>query len=270
MNKRDIGRREFIAKCGTGLAGIIAAGKAPAALVKSLIGAKETGTSKSDTGWENPYVTDGLVAMWDGEWNAGGGVHDSSAKTWKDIIGGVVLTSWNNTAVFDDNSVKYSWWMRDIAGTTTFNVSQNSTLEACYKSLNSSVGNPNSDGGAFLTIGYLGDSYPYSSLTVFNTRNGWINNSSLVSKCKELREFQGITLSSRVTNGGNAVVCYNGNNLYYGQGKNPVDGAINLPANGIVGGGPYSGSHCFRIYSRALTDEEIAYNYAIDKERFGL
>ena len=24
--------------------------------------------------WTNPYVTDGLVAMWDGEWNAGGGV----------------------------------------------------------------------------------------------------------------------------------------------------------------------------------------------------
>ena len=23
--------------------------------------------------WKNPYVTDGLVAMWDGKWNAGGG-----------------------------------------------------------------------------------------------------------------------------------------------------------------------------------------------------
>ena len=28
--------------------------------------------------------------------------------------------------------------------------------------------------------------------------------------------------------------------------------------------------HCLRIYSRALTAEEIAHNYEIDKARFGL
>lgn len=28
--------------------------------------------------------------------------------------------------------------------------------------------------------------------------------------------------------------------------------------------------YCVRIYSRALTAEELAYNYQIDKERFGL
>ena len=43
----------------------------------SLIAARAalTGGKK---GWTNPYVTDGLVAMWDGEWNAGGGVHDAN------------------------------------------------------------------------------------------------------------------------------------------------------------------------------------------------
>lgn len=35
--------------------------------------------------WRNPYVTNGLVAMWDGEWNAGGGVHDPNATVWKDL-----------------------------------------------------------------------------------------------------------------------------------------------------------------------------------------
>lgn len=39
-------------------------------------------------GWKNPYVTDGLVAMWDGEWNVRGGEHDPNATTWKDLAGG--------------------------------------------------------------------------------------------------------------------------------------------------------------------------------------
>ena len=32
-------------------------------------------------GWKNPYVTDGLVAMWDGEWNVGGGVISATAAS---------------------------------------------------------------------------------------------------------------------------------------------------------------------------------------------
>lgn len=43
-------------------------------------------------GWKNPYVTDGLVAMWDGEWNAGGGVHDANATEWVDCVNGKVAT----------------------------------------------------------------------------------------------------------------------------------------------------------------------------------
>ncbi len=35
----------------------------------------------------NPYVTKGLVAMWDGEWNVGIGQHDGNARVWKDLIG---------------------------------------------------------------------------------------------------------------------------------------------------------------------------------------
>ena len=37
--------------------------------------------------WSNPYVTDGLIAMWDGEWNVGPGKHNPNATTWKDLAG---------------------------------------------------------------------------------------------------------------------------------------------------------------------------------------
>lgn len=36
-------------------------------------------------GWKNPYITNGLIGMWDGEWNAGGGIHDSNSMIWKDL-----------------------------------------------------------------------------------------------------------------------------------------------------------------------------------------
>lgn len=42
---------------------------------------------------KNPYVTKGLVAMWDGEWNAGLGNTDLKAKVWKDVVGGCVCTA---------------------------------------------------------------------------------------------------------------------------------------------------------------------------------
>lgn len=35
----------------------------------------------------NPYVTKGLVAMWDGEWNVSLGKHGDNAKKWNDLIG---------------------------------------------------------------------------------------------------------------------------------------------------------------------------------------
>ena len=44
-------------------------------------------TKKARLVWKNPYVTDGLVAMWDGQWNAGGGIHSPYATIWKDLVG---------------------------------------------------------------------------------------------------------------------------------------------------------------------------------------
>ena len=47
-------------------------------------------------GWRNPYVTDGLIAMWDGEWNAGPGHSDPATGQIVDLCGGepfVVNTS---------------------------------------------------------------------------------------------------------------------------------------------------------------------------------
>ena len=38
--------------------------------------------------WVNPYITDGLVQMWDGIWNVGGGKHSDTTTVWVDLVGG--------------------------------------------------------------------------------------------------------------------------------------------------------------------------------------
>ena len=53
--------------------------------VKSMLGADRTTDAEESN--PNPYVTDGLIAMWDGEWNVGLGIHDSSSTTWVDLVG---------------------------------------------------------------------------------------------------------------------------------------------------------------------------------------
>lgn len=78
-------RKQFL-RDGFGLAAILSTQTAPAILVRSMAAARN-GIAAAKRGWVNPYVTDGLVAMWDGEWNVKGGVHDADATTIADLSG---------------------------------------------------------------------------------------------------------------------------------------------------------------------------------------
>lgn len=121
-------RRDFVRGL-TGIGAIVATGHAPA-IVKSMIAARGTMLS-GGKGWKNPYITDGLIAMWDGEWNDGCGVHDAAATTWLDIVGGKILTL-NGSAVFGEN---YMGTTDDVSGAIgDFN------LNATYMELVMSVG----------------------------------------------------------------------------------------------------------------------------------
>lgn len=70
----------------------------------------------SSSSWKNPYITDGLVAMWDAEWNNGFEKHSQSITKWKDLCGSNDLdvnleyASWNSKSIslfglqYDDNN----------------------------------------------------------------------------------------------------------------------------------------------------------------------
>ena len=51
-----------------------------------LIGSRSGFAVKPKQKWQNPYITDGLVAMWDGQWNAGPGRHDGNSTKWINLV----------------------------------------------------------------------------------------------------------------------------------------------------------------------------------------
>lgn len=264
--------RRDIVKAGAGLAAIIAAGRAPAALVRSMIAARNALMSGGG-GWKNPYVTEGLIAMWDGEWNAGGGVHDPSATVWKDIAVGthdIPLSS--VVSSFSANSFDYisgGAYMKNSIDVVNAVWGEGYTVELIIKELESPLSDSNAMifGGAFSRTGAF-----------FATRDTNI-------RCC-IRDGNGMTLSrSRNDNLSFATSYANGNYLGYLDGvrkysiyRTPYTSSTAATYFGVGSTGSFgwvsrSGKTKFyiiRIYSRVLTAAEIAANYAVDKARFGL
>ena len=52
------------------------------------LGARQFFERRGGGGWQNPYIADGLIAMWDGEWNAGPGHSDPTTGQIVDLCGG--------------------------------------------------------------------------------------------------------------------------------------------------------------------------------------
>ena len=55
--------------------------------IKSAIAKKQIEIAENTPAFDNPYITDGLVAMYDGEWNAGLGKHNPIVNVWIDLSG---------------------------------------------------------------------------------------------------------------------------------------------------------------------------------------
>lgn len=64
---------------------LVVAATTNGSIVNSILGAKNNSFADIGSDQQNPYITKGLVAMWDGEWNAGWGLHDDNAAVWKDL-----------------------------------------------------------------------------------------------------------------------------------------------------------------------------------------
>lgn len=213
------------------------------------------------------YVQDGLIAMWDGIENAGFGEHDANATVWKDLSGHGYDLSCFNSYEWLDNAVKLSGGSRPIYRKNTVVGRLGSDAHVCV------VAKADSDGGVIFGPGQGSK----DSAIVFTRRGDGafvqIANSSSAG-IKNIVPFNE-TLFSISVNYSAGDIAYsevNGiqKNPYYRFGGTYCSTLCvgDRPNDSSV---PFTGKiHAIRIYSRTLTSDEIAANYAIDKARFGL
>ena len=221
------------------------------------------------------YVQDGLIACWDGIENAGAGVHDSSATVWKDLVAGreFALTG---VTVNDDRMTfagsATSFGNLSAADTTsTFVVAKNGTMEIVYASPTIVSGQNyqillQSTASAGLAFGLYTSSsiiaYTTSTTTgkpVLSFTSGTATNSVSV-------RYSSCVPASAIANGETQSLLSSNN--YWGSPDASGTTFIGVRAS-KANNTHFPGSiYCIRLYSRQLTDAEIAANHAIDVKRF--
>ena len=244
------------------------------------------GSELSSEEQENPYITDGLIAHWDGIWNTGIGLHDPDATVWKDLAGiqGDMPIP-QTLSVGDDSLYTVSRKVIDM---------KNHVSPALADAINSST----------ITVEFVGrmfceENYLDPIMSVFKDTSCRpltilaVNaNSGLWRRCRaSLRSVDGSFVGSSATvwkKGGaraslsliwdgetmnqfiNGTYDWTGSRVQY-ESANATT-RMYLRLLGIPTNTTGSDLEVCRIsiYGRALTDDEILHNHEIDRERFGI
>ena len=115
---------------------------------------------------ENPYVKDGLIAMWDAEWNDGVCSHVSTTTKWNDIVSGYNLQLASGTPTWEEKSnvINGKWGIVSPELQALFKAAnkKNLSYELCFSAL------PNIKG---TVLGFNGATI--GTITYANTIGDW-------------------------------------------------------------------------------------------------
>ena len=222
-----------------------------------MLGARTAAWAKSGgVPTARDYVQDGLIAMLDGIENAGWETHDATATVWKDLSG--------NGHDVDVDLTQASWedGFLKVTGTTCTRdeeITNIATLEVLFRE-SSGFSYPNNKGPFFV----LGESKGPCCLWYGHVAGGASINTRISSNNAVSKSI----LASRSYTYSPWSYYVNGEKMPLYNPPSTLADAVGCKAT-AVGGKPIEIYHV-RAYSRALTAEQIAVNYAIDKARFGL
>ena len=233
--------------------------------VRSMLGAQ--GAINKITAaepWMNPYITDGLIAMWDGEWNAGPGKHDPNATIWIDISGNehdfqdLVPNGWTS----DHGRLLAA---RAISIKTLLLSDEVMTVSVCCKG----VGTTESSRCLATLVQGAKGLWFYKDRLICQKSITYSPSIDIKNLDSFTIEYSASTLNNFPQNLGwfGDVPCENYLREWIGFSSNPGIGDI---TNNYIVPFLYGTIYNVRIYNRYLTQEEITYNWDIDKERFGL
>ena len=223
--------------------------------VMSLVGGRQSLSIEHKANSPFPYVDAGLIAMWDGEWNSGFGIHDPEATVWKDLVGehdlaiyGTVFQNFiRNTTTSVAEAAKTIEGIKTIEVCYCFSGTQNSAYGLLFYS---GVINTTRLGLVLYLDGYQTFSNVYWQYP--NSRDSVL---STVTATMDGCFVDGLPLSpiSRNTDQWN-------NNSYLGIGGRAWQNTWKT----------YGDWYCIRLYDRVLSNNEIEFNSSVDKERFGM
>ena len=229
-----------------------------AAIFLGLIGATFIACAK-DT---SHYVQDGLIACWDGVENAGLGQHAASTETWTDTIGNVSFAL-TNVVVHEDRMFFSGTAFGKLTATdtaATFALAKNGTVEVVYASTNG-LGSQlvvQSSSASTISIGlYSGDRLIVSCASGSPT---FTYTSGSKTNVVAVRYSSGKAQNAFI----NGSAGKTGNNNYWSRSDTTTTLGALSNLTGYFKGAIYA----IRLYSRRLTDAELAANYAVDFHRF--
>lgn len=209
------------------------------------------------------YVTDGLIAWWDGIWNVGIGAHDPNATMWKDLAGSRDLAvtehgSWIANAFVTDGLGAAATYGESLPNGKT------DWLEITLaRPISGNSNNPVvlqlSERNGVLTLGCV-----FRGTAMYGSRQTGLTSGNLY------RAFSG---RNNDMSGLASRIWYCDGIKYKGRIM-----TASIPASGTISVGALSDGTrpkaaticCIRVYNRLLTAEEVAANYAVDKARFNL
>lgn len=216
------------------------------------------------------YIQDGLVAMWDGIENAGWGEHDPNATSWKDLTGNhsnITIGSDATKAYFTDSSLFRTTSAAQLNTTLPF-VQVGHTTEILIRATQfgtyfSTSVNPRfsidwGGNGNYPRIYLTNPSGKTNSNQLYWDANGR-SAAGIWSIIIKITSSTGVTVSENVC--GRSYSRTIGTS-YYNSPKLAFGATSTRDCFGHI--------YCIRDYDRILSDDEIAYNYSIDKTRFGL
>lgn len=264
----------------------------------ALLGARDGEQSSGE--WRNPYVTSGLAGMWDGEWNSGGGVHDSSAAR----LANLATTGSKYDAVPSTGSLAKSRIGQNYV-TFTWNASPCQSLKVANSFITAEIGSgeftieavvsPASNWAknySGIAGNHGGIRYGNRGVAFGQSENNlvkfilWSQNVPVYSSAAaSLYDASSPVLFSLACSDSLSLAkFYKNGTLKTSMSTRIYQFDITRPF--MIGSAFTDGTDsmfvehkervfdgrifCVRVYSRALSESEVAYNYAVDVRRFGV
>ena len=246
-------------------------------------GGKTTTFTVTVTHATTGYVTDGLFAYWDAIDNQGTGSHVSNAVTWVDLVNQHTWNpyasndskSWSwengNSLVFNppntgNRAVPVNTWLCTRPGTdlrTLEVVFTPADLACCVGEFTSDTTSL-TDGGEQI-VGVLSSD---DTFITQGAQNGYNATDITAIKCISATYNASRVAQKAFMNGEEVTTQGSSHSFKYHKDASMVLGAQNSSSGFYY---PFKGTvHAIRMYSKELTAEEIAQNYAVDVQRFGL